>query len=65
MCKRLDDLVAKPWVDGQGRRIVTPATMEAIEAQKGIILDGHVEGIQCIARYVITACWLHLSTSDS
>ena len=45
MCRRLDALVAKPWVDGQGRRIVTDATMDATESQKRIIMSGRVEGM--------------------
>ena len=48
MCQRLDALLAKPWVDGQGQRIVTPATVEAFESAKRIIMSGRVEGASCI-----------------
>lgn len=35
-------------VDGQGRSIVTEATVEAVQSAKRIINSGRVEGMCCI-----------------
>lgn len=59
MCRRLDELVAQSWVDGQGRSSVTEATIEAIAYVKRIINSGCVEGVlHCLhACQLLASCW--------
>ena len=44
--QRLDDLMAKKWVDGTGVSCITQLTLDAVESMKRIILDDRLSGIQ-------------------
>ncbi|KAL0035692.1 hypothetical protein WJX79_008950 [Trebouxia sp. C0005] len=44
--QRLDDLMARKWVDGTGVSCITQLTLDAVESMKRIIMDDQLSGIQ-------------------